>query len=54
VVNGVLGPDAVGQHAPELLVALFTAAGDEPERCRASVRRGWDGPDAAAADADDR
>ncbi len=55
VVNGVLAPDAVDQHAPELLVALFTAAGDEPERCRASVRRGWHGPDgAAAADADDR
>ncbi len=41
VVNGVLGPEAVAQHAPELLVALFTATGDEPARCRRSVLRAW-------------
>ena len=41
VVNGVLGPEAIGQHAPELLVALFTAAGDDPARCRRSVLRAW-------------
>ncbi len=41
VVNGVLGPDAVDEHAPQILAALFTAAGDEPGRCRASVLRGW-------------
>jgi AcrR family transcriptional regulator len=27
---------------PRMLTALFVAAGDDPERCRVSVARGWD------------
>ncbi|WP_027754703.1 WHG domain-containing protein [Streptomyces synnematoformans] len=34
-------PYAALAHGVPLLTALFTAAGDEPGRCRASVARGW-------------
>jgi hypothetical protein len=41
VVTDVLPADAVALHGPELGVGVFLAAGDEPERCRASVLAGW-------------
>jgi AcrR family transcriptional regulator len=41
VVNGVLPPEALPEHAPALLTALFTDAGDDPERCRRSVQAAW-------------
>jgi hypothetical protein len=37
----VLPAAAVDQHGPELAAGVFLAAGDEPARCRASVRAGW-------------
>lgn len=40
VVTGPLPAGALGLGAP-MLTALLVAAGDEPERCRASVARGW-------------
>ena len=40
VANGPLGRDVL-TCAPDLLVALYVRAGDEPERCRASVGEGW-------------
>jgi AcrR family transcriptional regulator len=46
VVTGVLPADALVLHGPELAVAAFVAAGDEPTRCRGSVRAGWSGPSA--------
>ena len=41
VVTGVLPAEALALHAPELAVAVFVAAGDEPDRCRDSVASGW-------------
>jgi AcrR family transcriptional regulator len=41
VVTDVLPGETVVQHGPELAVGVFVAAGDEPDRCRASVRAGW-------------
>jgi hypothetical protein len=41
VVNGVLPPEALPEHAPALLTALFTDAGDDPEHCRRSVQAAW-------------
>jgi AcrR family transcriptional regulator len=41
VVTGVLGREAVAEHAPAIVTALFTAAGDDPERCARSVRAAW-------------
>jgi AcrR family transcriptional regulator len=41
VLTGVLSGDAVAEHGPELAVGVFTAAGDEIGRCRASVVAGW-------------
>jgi AcrR family transcriptional regulator len=41
VVTAVLPAEALEQHAPELAVAVFVAAGDEPDLCRASVLAGW-------------
>ncbi len=38
--TGPLPHEALAHGVP-LLTALFTAAGDEPARCRASVERGW-------------
>ncbi|NHC46510.1 WHG domain-containing protein [Motilibacter sp. K478] len=41
VLTGVLPAEALAAHVPPTLVALFVAAGDAEEQCRASVRRGW-------------
>lgn len=41
LLGGVLGADALPGHAQALSVALFTDAGDDPARCRASVLAGW-------------
>jgi hypothetical protein len=40
VVTGPLPHQAL-DHGVPLLTALFTSAGDEPERCRRSVELGW-------------
>jgi AcrR family transcriptional regulator len=40
VATGPLPQQALAQGVP-LLTALFTSAGDNPERCRRSVERGW-------------
>lgn len=40
VVTGVL-PEAALDHARATAAALFLAAGDEPDRCLASVDAGW-------------
>jgi AcrR family transcriptional regulator len=40
-LTGVLSVDAVEQHGPALATAVFLEAGDDPERCRRSVRTGW-------------
>ena len=41
VVQGVLPREDVPGHSVETTVALFTAAGDRPAACRASVTRAW-------------
>ena len=41
VVTGVLPPAALEDHVTPVATALFVAAGDEPTRCRRSVRAGW-------------
>jgi AcrR family transcriptional regulator len=41
VLTGVLPVQAVPAHGPEFAAALFVAAGDDPDRCRASVVAGW-------------
>ncbi|GAA2068595.1 TetR/AcrR family transcriptional regulator [Streptomyces albiaxialis] len=43
VATGPLPPEALAHGVP-LLTALFTGAGDEPDRCRRSVARGWRRP----------
>ncbi|MEV8536408.1 TetR/AcrR family transcriptional regulator [Streptomyces sp. NPDC051211] len=40
VATGPLPHQALAHGAP-MLTALFTSAGDEPDRCRQSVERGW-------------
>jgi AcrR family transcriptional regulator len=47
VLTGVLPPEAIAVHGQELGVGVFVAAGDDPVRCRESVRLGWasTGPD---------
>lgn len=40
VATGPLPHKALAHGAP-MLTALFTSAGDEPDRCRQSVERGW-------------
>ncbi|RJQ84059.1 TetR/AcrR family transcriptional regulator [Amycolatopsis panacis] len=40
VANGPL-PRTALEHGVPLLTALFVSVGDEPQRCRRSVRRGW-------------
>ena len=40
-LTGVLPGAAVGAHARSLARAVFVAAGDDPELCARSVRRGW-------------
>jgi hypothetical protein len=49
VLTGVLPPEAIAVHGQELGVGVFVAAGDDPVRCRESVRLGWasTGPDGA-------
>ena len=44
VVTGVLPADAVAQPAAELAIGVLVAAGDRPDRCRASVRDAWSEP----------
>lgn len=41
VLTGVLPREALAHHAPAVATALFVAAGDDPDRCRRSVRAGW-------------
>lgn len=43
VATGPLPPQTL-DHGPTLLRALVVSAGDTPERCRASVERGWRRP----------
>jgi AcrR family transcriptional regulator len=40
VAGGPL-PVSTLEHTIPMLTALFVAAGDDPERCRASVEKGW-------------
>jgi AcrR family transcriptional regulator len=40
VTSGVLSRRALADGVP-LMVALFVGAGDDPDRCRASVEAGW-------------
>lgn len=40
VPTGPLPPSALGFGAP-MLTALYTGAGDDPDRCRASVAEAW-------------
>ena len=41
VLPGVLPADTLHDHVVPVAVALFVAAGDDPDRCRRSVRAGW-------------
>jgi len=41
VLTGVLPRDALDVHVVPMATALFVAAGDAPEDCERSVRRGW-------------
>jgi AcrR family transcriptional regulator len=43
VVTQVLPAEVVAEHAAELAVGVFVAAGDRPEACRASVQEAWSG-----------
>ncbi|MGH3760820.1 TetR/AcrR family transcriptional regulator [Actinophytocola sp.] len=40
VTAGPLPPEALA-HGVAMLAALFTTAGDDPARCRRSLKRGW-------------
>jgi len=51
VVTGVLPDQALALHGPEMAVAAFVAAGDESDRCRASVLAGWSDARARAGSA---
>ena len=42
LVAGGLLPRETLAFATPMLVALFVLAGDDPDRCRSSVRDGWD------------
>ncbi|MFD4370250.1 TetR/AcrR family transcriptional regulator [Streptomyces sp. NPDC058486] len=42
VATGPLPPQTLAHGVP-MLTALFTSAGDEPDRCRRSVKHGWAG-----------
>ena len=48
-VSKTFPPEAIALHGQELGVGVFVAAGDDPARCRESVRLGWasTGPDEA-------
>jgi hypothetical protein len=41
VLTGVLPVEALLTQSPEIAIALFVAAGDEPDRCARSVRSAW-------------
>ncbi len=41
VLSGVLRREDLDVHAPAMAAALLVAAGDQPARCRRSVRTGW-------------
>jgi len=41
VLSGNLPRAALDLHAPAMVSALFTVAGDQPELCHRSVRAGW-------------
>ena len=41
VLTGVLPREALDDHAPDIIAALFIDAGDDATRCRASVTAGW-------------
>ena len=41
VLSGVLRREDLDVHAPAMAAALLMAAGDQPDRCRHSVRAGW-------------
>jgi AcrR family transcriptional regulator len=43
VLTDVLPRAALTAHGPAMVVAVLTAAGDDPRRCAASVQRGWGG-----------
>ena len=53
VLTGVLPPDAFSSHGQELAVGVFLAAGDDPVRCRESVRLGWGSTGSVGAPARD-
>ncbi|MFH9820346.1 TetR-like C-terminal domain-containing protein [Streptomyces sp. NPDC017230] len=52
VATGPLPHQALAHGAP-MLAALFTGAGDEPDRCRQSVEHGWGRPAPARSDSRD-
>lgn len=41
MATGVLPAGALDAHLPPTVTALLVAAGDDPRRCRRSVRAGW-------------
>jgi AcrR family transcriptional regulator len=41
VLSGVLPETVLDTQGPALVVAVLTAAGDDPQRCRDSVAAGW-------------
>lgn len=41
VVTGVLPVEVLHDHVVPVATAMFIAAGDDPARCRRSVRAGW-------------
>ena len=41
VLPGVLPADTLHDHVVPVAIALFVAAGDDPDRCRRSVHAGW-------------
>jgi hypothetical protein len=43
VLTGVLPRAALVDHVPTMSAALLVAEGDDPARCRRSVRRAWRG-----------
>ena len=48
-VTGVLAPAELRRHAPQLAVAVFVAAGDDPEQAQRSVTAAWHGVDLGGA-----
>jgi hypothetical protein len=42
VLTGVLPVESLDEHVVPTATALFVAAGDRPDRCRRSVREGWE------------